>query len=289
MDHNLRFVFHGAAAAFGGRIGCPPHDTLLETAASAALTVSGGRSRGAERRVAFGEPLRIGAAAASAEGLIDHGRPTGTRGRARATAPPGGSARSFTTTTVVSAEVRDVTLAVGPTIRAKQVRAALTARSPLASGQPSIVLGAETSFDGISIGRARLKVDVNRTLFERFDTHAKLLAACDDPRFVREHGGCLFLGEGQSQAAAPYGPGLSACPPIRGTIVRALSWEGPPPPNARIEGHTVVLGDTCTVVFGEILITAASRRLTMIRVECDCEPCGMVVFADVQDNGSWSS
>jgi hypothetical protein len=29
MDHNLRFVFHGAAAAFGGRIGCPPHDTLL--------------------------------------------------------------------------------------------------------------------------------------------------------------------------------------------------------------------------------------------------------------------
>lgn len=287
MPHNVRFNFHGAAVAFGGRIGCRPPDIVLETAATAALTVSGGRSRGAERKGSFGERLRIGAAAARAEGLFDERKAAGARRAGRESRP----ARPLTTTTIVSAEVRDVTLDAGITLRAKQVRATMTARSPQASGEPSIVLGDDTAFDGISIGRARLRVDIDRTLFERFDTRAKLLAACDDARFVREHGASLFLREGERQAAPPYGPGLAACSPIHGTIVRALTWEGQPPPDARIEGHRVVVDGKCkcTVSFGEIVITAASRRLTMIRVECDCEPCVMVAFADVQDNGSWSS
>lgn len=285
MAHYVRFVFHGAAVAFGGRIGCRPPDIVLETAASAALTVSGGRSRGSERGAVFGEQLRIGSAAAFAEGRFDEAAAGTARGSGRASR----TARPLTTTTVVRAEVRDVTLAVGPPLRAKQVRATLIARSPRASGEPAIALGEETAFDGIGIGRARLRVDINRTLFTRYDTRAKLLAACDDPRFVREHGSCLFLDQEDAQAAPPHGRGLAACSPIRGTIVRALTWDGPPPPDARIEGHKVVVDGKCTIYFGEILITAASRRLTMIRVECDRDPCGMVVFADVQDNGSWSS
>jgi hypothetical protein len=285
MPDIVRFDFHGAAAAFGGRICCPPKDIVLETAASAALTVSGGRSRGAQRGVAFDERLRIGAAAALAEGLFDPPAAKRARGRSTSTQPR----KPPTATTTVRSEVRDVTLAVGPTLRAKLVRASLTARSPQASGEAAIALGDDTAFDGITIGRARLKVEINRTLFEQFDTRAKLLTACDDPRFVREHGSCLFLGEGERQAAPPYGRGLAGCSPIRGTIVRALAWEGQPPPDARIEGHTVVVAGLGRIAFGEILIAAASRRLTMIRVEFDCEPCGgMMALVDVQDNGSWS-
>lgn len=285
MPHDARFIFHGAAAAYGGRIGCPPDDLILETAASAALTVSGGRSRGAERGIAPDDRLRIGAATASAEGLFDQTATKGARGRKRESR----AADPLTATTIVSADVRDVTLTVGQTFRAKQVRATLIARSPGASGEPAIALGEDTAFEGITINRSRLQIEIDRALFERYDTRAKLLAACDDPAFLREHGGCLFL-DGGSHNAAPRGRGLAACSPIRGTIVRALAWDGPPPANARIEGHTVVVDGMGRIVFGEILIAAASRRLTMIRVDFDCEPCGtgMMAFADVQDNGSWS-
>jgi hypothetical protein len=286
MTHNLRFTFHGAAAAFGGRLGCLHPDLVLETTASAALTASGGRSRGSQRAAAFGDQLRIGAAAAFAEGLFDgNAAPPRPRSRVRSSQPD----RALTTTTVVRAEVKDVVLTADVALRAKLVRATLVARSPKASGEPSIVLGEDTAFEGISIGRTRLRIDINRSLFEQFDTRAKLVAACDDPRFVKEHGGCLFLGKGESQAAPPYGPGLGACAPIHGTIVRALAWDGNPPPDTRIEGHTVIVGK-CRVSFGEIFITTALRRLTMIRVdcECECEPGGTMALVDVQDNGSWS-
>ena len=45
--------------------------------------------------------------------------------------------------------------------------------------------------DGISIEGFKLVVELNTKPFIQYDTHAKLLAAVDDPKFVSESGETL--------------------------------------------------------------------------------------------------
>jgi hypothetical protein len=282
MPVRPRFIFHGDAAAFGGRI-VRPDDLILESSASSSLPVTGGRSASTSRTVRFGKYVKIGAASTFVEGLFDDvdSEVSMTHGRIH-------PAR-LTTTTIVRAEVRDLTVGIEPQFTVKQVRGSLAAKSPRAGGEPAIRLEEDAAFEGMAIGRFRLHVEINRTLFQKYDTRAKLLTAADDARFVREHGDCLFLGAGAPvRPGAPFGASLAGGTAIHGTIVRSIRWEGPAFAGARIDRNTITVPELGTIYLGEIIITGRSRRLTMIRMELGSHVGGSVAFVDVQDNGSWS-
>ena len=277
-----RFIFHGHAAAFGGRI-VRPKDVVLESSATCSLPVTGGRSAAAARAITFGRFVKIGAASAMAEGAFDdrEAEIAMTHGRVH----PG----RLATTTTVRADVRDAIVGTEPQFRVRRVVGALTATSPHASGEPAIQLDDATSIERVTIGRSRLIVEFNRALFRKYDTRSKLLAASDDPRFVREHGECLFIGPApEPQPGAPAGRSIGGRTTIYATIVKSLRWDGRPFPGARINRHAVTVPELGTIYFGEILITRSSRRLTMIRMDLGSDTGGSCCFSDVQDNGSWS-
>ena len=73
----------------------------------------------------------------------------------------------------------------------KRIVAELTNRSAGHSGQPSIRIGKDVAIDGISIDGFRLVVELNTKPFLKHDTHAKVLAAADDSKFVEEAGESL--------------------------------------------------------------------------------------------------
>jgi hypothetical protein len=51
------------------------------------------------------------------------------------------------------------------------------------------------------------------------------------------------------------------------TIVQEIAWDGPPHPNATIQGNTVLIPNFGTIYFGELVVTEYSRNLTMVRVQ----------------------
>jgi hypothetical protein len=112
-----------------------------------------------------------------------------------------------------------------------------------------------------------------------------VLAAADDPKCFSGYGHHFVSGatiEGQS---VERGGLISREGVIYATIVRDLKWEGKPPSNARIDGHSVIVKDFGRVYFGELLISKHERRLTMARFELGSPFGGYCDFVDVGSNG----
>jgi hypothetical protein len=273
------FVFHGHASAIGGRI-VRPSEAVLEAPGSA-LAVTGGRSAAKIPGAKFGRYVSFGSASTFAEGLFDDLR------AAAAVNERGGDVDGLTTTTKVRAEVRDIVVGLKPQLKVKRLRAALTARSPGASNHPAIKVDEDTIIEGVTIDRHKLVVELSET-FRNFDTHAKLLGAADDPKFVRQAGGALLLGtELPGRRQPPAGRLIESAGVIYGTIVRQIRWDGAPFPGAVIDQHTVAVPEFGTIFFGELLMDHRSRRLTAIRTELGSPDGGSAAFGDVQDNGMW--
>jgi hypothetical protein len=280
MDLKRRFIFRGTAAAFGGRI-VRPKDMVLETSGGSVLTVAGGRSVWSTKDVRFGDSFRVKSAQTFAEGKFDDTRKliALTHGEV--------DEESLTTSTVVKAAVKDVVVGQTPQLKVKSVRATLTARSPSGSDEAPIRVEDETGVDGISVDGHELVVEIAHAVFQRFDTRAKLLAAADDPKFVKEHGRHLYMG-----AAAGTAPARRRVVReggyIIGTIVKRIAWKGRPFPGAIIDENSVIVPDFGTIYFGEILINASTRRLTMIRLKLGSPEGGSGTVAEVDTNGTWS-
>ena len=93
------------------------------------------------------------------------------------------------------------------------------------------------------------------------------MTAADEPDFVKKFGALFFLTTISRDGLPTTGRFVPGCGTIYATIVRKIDWDGPPNPNARIQGHSVIVKDFGTVYFGELLIESSSRRLTMMRFE----------------------
>jgi hypothetical protein len=281
MDLTRRFVFRGNASAIAGQIYRPKTINVDVTGGASSLGVSGGRSQSKIGGASFGDIIRFGSAFTFAEGLFDDEK------QAAAVTDHKGRQSQLRTTTTVTAETREISVGVKTKVSIKRVRGTLVSKSPSAgSGEPTIAPARDTTIQGVLIAGNALTVNLNVGFFQKYDTRSKVVAAADDRKRLGEHPAHFVTGatiEGQSADR----PGLiSRDGVIYATIVKELKWEGKPPTNARIDGHTVIVKDFGTVYFGEMLISEHERRLTMVRFELGSPDGGYCDFVDVGSNGT---
>jgi hypothetical protein len=279
MEMERRFVFRGSAAAAGGRIS-RPKDIIIDATGASALTVSGGRSRGALARTSYGGLVSVGSAETLAEGIFDDRKLTRalTYQRVREDA--------LTTTSTVRTRVRDIVVGKQPALRVEELRAALTAGSPRTSGEPSIRTK-DLRIGRVDIDGHVLVVEVDTELFDKYDTRAKLLTAADKPAFVKQRGACLVCGPVSAGRGAASQFLTQSDGTIYASVVRAIRWRGKPYPNSVIDGHMVLVPGFGQLFFGEIFISAMSRRLTMMRLRLGSPVGGFLAFSEVETNGTW--
>jgi hypothetical protein len=287
MDQKRRFIFNGSAVAFGGRL-VRPTDVVLASDGASALSVAGGRSVWSAKNLTFGKAVRIGSASTFAEGLFDDLKQAIEVSHGRA------EEETLTSTTSVNAEVKG--LSVGdltakppePEFRVRRLRASLVSKSPKASNEAAVRVGDDTLIEGVTVGKHKLIVELEKEIFQQLDTRAKLLTAADDPKFVKSHGRHfnLVTDVGGKQTAV-RGPLTRESGYILGTIVREIRWSGAPFPGSEIDHNVVRIPNFGELHFGEILIKSNARRLTMVRVRHGSPTGGASVYGDVDANGTW--
>jgi hypothetical protein len=281
MELRRRMIFRGSAAAFGGRI-VRPKDVVFEMPGASALTVTGGRSVSRIPRTDFSGFASFESASTLAEGLFDD------RDGAIALSNHKVREDSLRTTTRVQAEVRKLTVGRDQRLKIGRLAAELRAHSPGVSGEPPIAPG-DITIDAVTIDGFKLRVELGIDIFQRYDTHAKLLTALDDPKFVKSRGQQLFLTT-HFEGYPPPPPGgwrIPPCDPIYATLVKKIEWDGKPAPGVVIDHHSVVVPDFGRIFFGEIFIAAYSRRVTLLRLELGSDSGGSGGGPDVDTNGSW--
>jgi hypothetical protein len=283
MDFTRRFIFRGNAAAISGRI-VRPNDVLIDSGVASSLTVAGGLSTARAPAKRFGDWVGFGAAETSAEGIFDDLKQHIERSYHRVRED------ALTTSTRVHAEVTSLVIEGTPRLTVRRLHAALTSTSPLGSGEPAIAVGNETAIDGVEIGGYGLIVELLVPLFQKYNTRSKLLAAADDPHFVKESGDCLFMKASFGGAPAPpQGRLLHSCGTTYATIVKSIRWAGEPYPGATIDHNLVTVPDFGQMFFGELLVTDLSRRLTLLRLQLGSPVGGSVAVPEVESNGTWSN
>jgi hypothetical protein len=290
MDFKSRYLFHGHASAIGGRIvrhkNNKPIDLVIGTEADSSLTPVGGRSHAMAGPKNFEGLVSFGSAWTLAEGLFDDHKKAFEASRGRV------NEDALVATTRVSAHIEDVVIGTGPTLTVKRLRATVHARSPFGSGQPSIKpidTRKQTIVEGVFVDGHELLVELNTPVFGKYDTHAKLLTAADDPKFVSKHGHQLFMRSGvDDRSTPPHGSLVRSHNLIHSTVVNRLRWKGKGFPGAHIDHHSVKIPKFGRIYFGELLITDRSRRLTMLRLNLGSPIGGQVTLADTEPNGQWS-
>jgi hypothetical protein len=283
MSHPLRYVFHSHAAAFGGRI-VRPKDIVLEAGGASALLVTGGRSVAKLQRTEFDEFFVVESANTLAEGFFED-KAAFVEVTHRRTLE-----QTLTAISRARTEVNGLAIGRKPRLAIGRIRAELANRSAGHSGQPSIRIGKDTVIDGISIEGHKLVVELNTKPYIRYDTHAKLLAAMDDAKFLSESGETLFMSKrfGTDSKTPAFRKLLRRGNTLYATIVKSIRWVGKPFPKSEIHDNMVVLPTFGRVFFGELLIAEYSRRLTMVRMEMGSDSGGSASAGDVESNGGWS-
>lgn len=281
MNLTRRFVFRGNASALSGQI-LRPKTTIVDMDGASSLGVSGGRSQAQIKGRSFGDFIRFGSAMTFAQGLFDDEK------AASAVTDHKGRQEDLTTTTTVTAEIRDLGIGRAPLVfMAKRIRGTLVSRKPEPNHtqEPSIAPAKDTTIQGVDIGGRVLEISLNTSLFQKYDTRSKVLAAANDAKFMRSFGQHFVIDATIDDQRRK--PGLiSSDGVLYTTIVEKIAWKGKPYPGARIDGHTVTVPDFGTIFFGELLIGGSERRLTMVRFELGSPDGGYVDSIDVGSNGS---
>ena len=273
MELTRRFIFNGSAAAFGGRF-VRPEDVVLASTGGSALPSVGGRSDWRDRDIKIGKSFRIARAETSASGLVDSLRDAVKVTHGKLTA------EALNATTTVSARVRG--LEVGgaaplktgdepePLMSVADVNAALVSRSAQPGHESSVIVSeasvSTVTFDSPVHGRYKLDVVIDFAPFKRCDTRAKVVA---DSSILQVHGDRDL---------------------IFATVVKELVWQKDRayPGSKPLGTNGVYIPNLGRFFFGELLIQASTRRMTMIRMELGSPTGGTGAVGDVDTNGSWS-
>jgi len=282
MNLTRRFVFRGNASALSGQI-LRPKTTIVDMDGASSLGVSGGRSQAQIKGRSFGDFIRFGSAMTFAQGLFDDEK------AASAVTDHKGRQEDLTTTTTVTAEMRDLGIGRDPLVfMAKRIRGTLVSRKPEPNHtqELSIAPAKDTTIQGVDISGRVLEISLNTSLFQKCDTRLKVLAAVNYAKFMRSSGQHFMIDatiDDQRRKPAL----ISSDGVLYTTIVEKITWKGKPYPGARIDGHTVMVPDFGTIFFGELLIGGSERRLTMVRFELGSPDGGYLDSVDIDSNGGF--
>ena len=275
MELRRRFVFRGNAAAFGGRF-FRPDDVFLEMPGASSLGVIGGRSVSTFSGPAekFKGYLSFESASTFAEGKFDD--------RAQAIELTHGRVKEETlvTSTRVRAEITKLTVGTEKRLTVGRMLAELLSTSPKGgSREPSIPVG-DVLISGLAIDGVRMRITFDTKPFIEHDTHARVLRGVASRGFVKEYGRQFFVGRGGV---------LKNRRNIHATLATKVEWEAERNPRAEIIGnHIVVVKDFGRIFFGEVIISAGSRRLTLMRLELGSDGGGQAGGPDLDVNGTYS-
>src|SRR4051812_47350043 len=187
MELTRRFVFHGHAAALGGRIvrrgegknARVVKDGFIDLPGSA-LTVAGGRSTASIAADILkgdaAEVVKFDAARTLAEGVFDDlkGHFDVTLGKR----PVG----ELMTTTRVTATVEGLTVGTMIRLSIGRLHAGLIARSSAASGETPVEIDPDSTLDNVRVTDAagqtyNLVIDLDKTPFSQYSTYSSLMTA----------------------------------------------------------------------------------------------------------------
>ena len=260
-----------------------PDDVTLDTPAASSLPVVGGRSAftidGEEARrfnERFKGYLSFAAASTLAEGSFDD--------RAQAIELTHGRVRedALAISTRVRAEIKALTVGHEQRLRVGRMVAELRSRTPGDIGEPPIAVG-RVAIEDLTIDGFRLKIVLDSSVFNEFDTQRKLLGRAAKADFSKKFGNQVFYRRRPATRTAPRRGH------IHGTLVTKLEWDGDANPRARIVGnHVVVVKDFGKIFLGEILVSEGARRVTLLRLELGSNGGGAGGGPEVDTNGSWS-
>jgi hypothetical protein len=258
MDIARRFIFHGHACAYSGRL-YRPEDITIASPASAVLSVAGGLAEASAKRQRFASYLTVGKSSVSTVGRFDD--------RKRAVAMTHGrlGEDDLVSSTICVAEVKDIVMDE-KRFQVKEVRATLEGASPAKGNEPPIRLGKHTAIKGVSMDGYALTVTLDLKAFDKASTFDALVKTVDRKkgRVFERHNDVIYT-----------------------SIVRELAWAGRAHPTAVLEGHCLYVPGFGRVYFGEMIVDRASRRLTMMRAHLGSPIALRAGFADVGTNGSW--
>jgi hypothetical protein len=255
-----RFIFHGNAMPFGGRItkkNDAPSLGIIQGPPAAALAVTGGLSRATGGPANPHEAFRWGGTLAEAKGeLLSNGR--------------------YVTT--VTSSISQVWAKNDPHVfEADTLRVIIV--SEHAPVKPASIQIKETVFggtQGIRLDGDRIDVEVHTDLND-----APTLDAFEDKFQTNRE----FFDRHQVQRGSFRDP----VPRTSGgyvitSIVRRLKWR-----NKVIEGNTLRLSGFGALYFGEVLMNENRRRLTMVRLRMGSALGAEVAYAEADPNGNWGN
>ncbi len=258
-----RFIFHGNAMPFGGRITEKDNRPFLEaipSAPAAALSVTGGLSSAKGGTTEHFGAFRWGATEAEAKGeQLANGHYE----------------------TVVTSSITDAWAQNAPLVfEADLLRIVLV--SDHGDSKPASIRIREVAFGGakgIFLDGDRVEVvhndDLNRAPTLR--------------EFVRNYKSDSDFFDRHQDPLKPGGSHFGDAPPrtsggyIITSIVHLIRWR-----NKDYQGHVLKLTGFGTLYFGEVLMNANNRRLTMVRLEMGSSVKAGVAYAEADPNGTWA-
>jgi hypothetical protein len=267
-----RFIFLGNAVAFAAHIR-RPKDFFIPAVASSCLPVTGGLAEAETRDGDFGEIVfklastRVHGDYADVKRAADF-----THGNFEE--------NTLSTNTFVESTLKGLKFEIpqgseagaAPVVRSFSVEELyLRLESVSDRRNPPSFRGLETVIGGVVVDGHRLKVVTAPHVFAQCDTHGKLFQTYEQDSDFRKQYSKLFYPTGNeksgfsnilSKAEIPHNNGV-----VIGTVVTGLEWEDTEAPDTVITGNRLDIKGIGTFFFGEIMISASFRRVTLLRFQ----------------------
>jgi len=257
-----RFIFHGNAMPFGGRIEAvkgQPHFELIKGPPHSALSVVGGWSIATSRGANHGDVFHWGATVADCKGEFR---------------PEDGH---FITT--IKCSIADLVVKNDPHVFvADQIRIKMVSDHDGTDNQPTIV-PTEVVFGDMRLDRHEITVHFDDDL-DDFPTMSQFEGQYqNDQDFFNKYQPCLRHPAGGAKFGNPL-PRTGAGYVVT-TFVRRLVWG-----EQVFQGNVLPLEGFGKIHFGEVLMNAYNRRVTMVRFELGCPFQAQATAGCADPNGS---
>jgi hypothetical protein len=258
-----RFIFHGNAMPFGGRIEAvndKPHFELIKGPPAAALPVVGGWSIATSSGSCCHDWIKWGATVADCKG-----ERTGQQ--------------SYVTTVLSS--IADVYVKNDPHVfDARQIKIRMVSEHGAPGVQPKIV-PAEIVFEGVRLDGDPITVPFDDDL-ARFPTFAEFEQEYQNNQsFFDKYQACLKFPAGETGVFGGRLP-RTRRGYVLATFVRSVVWRGQTFP-----GNVLSLKGFGNIYFGEVLCNEDNRRVTMVRLALGCAIQAVAAFGEVDHNGGY--